>query len=132
MHAPAGWRPHNRMLPGNTNHHQVLLHLPPQTQRQTLEGDLDAIADAMRTPPHSEEQRVMVGDMLKECGDNRKKLEDMAMLVIDSEQEGGEETFNTITARLDRLERLQDEYQSWATSALLDPMTDPSPAGESR
>jgi len=90
---------------------------------RTMEGDLDAIADSMRAAPHSEEQRVMIGDMLKKCGDKRKNLEDMAMLVIDTEHEGGEETFNTITARLDRLERLQEEYQTWGSSALADPIS---------
>merc|ERR1712050_620777 len=67
-----------------------------------------------RQPP-GEETKAMVSDMLRQCTEQRKALEDMAMAVID--QDGGEAAFNQITGKLDRLERLQDEFAAWVSSA---------------
>merc|ERR1712083_273865 len=63
--------------------------------------------------PPGEETKAMVSDMLRQCTEQRKALEDMAMAVID--QDGGEAAFNQITGKLDRLERLQDEFANWVS-----------------
>merc|ERR1712187_520089 len=82
---------------------------------------LDRISDAMQHPV-SEDRRAEV----EECIDiavrrYRKKLEDMATVVID--QVEGEAMFNMITGELHRLEQLQEMYPRWAASTTSAPST---------
>lgn len=79
-----------------------------------MENQLDVISETMRQPPSSNDQKSLVHDMLRECGEYRRQLEDMAGVVLD--QEGGEAVFNQITNELDRFQRLQDGYDQWAAS----------------
>eukprot|EP00927_Polykrikos_kofoidii_P037220 TRINITY_DN31386_c0_g1_i1.p1 TRINITY_DN31386_c0_g1~~TRINITY_DN31386_c0_g1_i1.p1 ORF type:complete len:448 (+),score=87.91 TRINITY_DN31386_c0_g1_i1:228-1571(+) len=81
-----------------------------------MEAQLDLIAEAMREPATTEDQKEVVHDMLRECAEHRKQLEDIGEAVI--EQEGEATTFNTITGQLDRLERLQETYQSWIQNSV--------------
>lgn len=80
-----------------------------------MDNHLDLVADAMRDPPVDEDQVAMVSDMLRECQDQRVKLEEAAMVVIG--QDGGEAAFNEITGMLDRLEQFQDRYRTWSAAA---------------
>lgn len=81
---------------------------------RSMDSHLDVIADSMRSPCTDEDQRQLVADMLRECQEQRGKLEEAAMVVIG--QDGGESIFNEITGMLDRLEQLQERYRSWAES----------------
>jgi len=77
-----------------------------------MESNVDAAFDAMRQPCSGEDHRAAVESMVSQCDQQRPKLEEMAMMVID--QAGGDRIFNEITLVLDRLERLKDQKEAWA------------------
>eukprot|EP00928_Gymnodinium_smaydae_P098317 TRINITY_DN9116_c2_g1_i1.p1 TRINITY_DN9116_c2_g1~~TRINITY_DN9116_c2_g1_i1.p1 ORF type:complete len:437 (-),score=109.07 TRINITY_DN9116_c2_g1_i1:4-1314(-) len=82
---------------------------------QSMDRNLDLIAEAMRSPSPGDEEKALVRDLLQDCLDRRKQLEDICTVVID--QEGGEVAFNQITGQLDRLELLQERAKTWGGGA---------------
>jgi len=79
-----------------------------------MENHLEKIAEILRAPPTGDDQKQLVEDLLGECDECRKQMETIAVAVI--EHEGGEEAFNRITHELDKLERMQEKYTSWAAT----------------
>lgn len=81
---------------------------------KSMDSLCDLIAQAMQHPCAGDDMRGMVEDMFRECEQQRPKLEEMAMVVID--QEGGDKAFNDITMTLDRLERLREQKDGWVNA----------------
>lgn len=78
-----------------------------------VEARLDRAAEVMRGPSAGGKAEL-VRDLLRDCAERRKSLEDICMVVI--VQEGGEAIFNKIAGELDRLEILQDQFMTWSAS----------------
>jgi len=92
-----------------------------------MEGQLEMISDCMRESPEGDDQKGLVRELLTECEDMQKHLENLAVEVI--ELPDGADTFNRITVSLDRLARLQAKYPGWcATPAGEMPPASPAPS----
>eukprot|EP00450_Noctiluca_scintillans_P022781 CAMPEP_0194516434 /NCGR_PEP_ID=MMETSP0253-20130528/49319_1 /TAXON_ID=2966 /ORGANISM="Noctiluca scintillans" /LENGTH=290 /DNA_ID=CAMNT_0039360287 /DNA_START=14 /DNA_END=886 /DNA_ORIENTATION=- len=94
---------------------------------RTMEGQLEMISDCMRESPEGDDQKGLVQELLTECEDMQKHMENLAVEVI--ELPDGADTFNRITVSLDRLARLQAKYPGWcATPAGEMPPASPAPS----
>jgi len=95
---------------------------------QAMNSHLEMIRD-MLNQPLGDGQKELVREVLQQCEDQRKQMQDIAGVVI--EQPGGDIIFNEITHQLEQLDEMQQRFERWSSSGGSPPMPGASAHGDS-
>jgi len=80
-------------------------------------GDTIKTVEDLMQQPLDEHSKSIVKEMIKDISDERKEMESIATEALDSQNEGGDILFNTITAQLDRVEALRTRFEVWSVGS---------------